>query len=111
MKQTERQPVAVTEHDFSEQVLSAAQPVLVDFWAEWCAPCRALGPVIENLASEFEGRARVAKVDVDANQQLAAQYGIRSIPTVMLFDKGELVETLVGVRPQTEYTARLEALT
>tara|TARA_R110002049_G_scaffold84663_2_gene215401 strand:+ start:171 stop:509 length:339 start_codon:yes stop_codon:yes gene_type:complete len=108
MTQSANHPVAINEQDFGEQVLQSDQPVLVDFWAEWCAPCRALGPVIDSLSSEFEGRARVAKLDVDANQRIAMEYGVRSIPTVILFDKGEIVETFVGVRPKADYAAALE---
>lgn len=108
MNQTNVQPIAVTEQDFEKQVLQSDKPVLVDFWAEWCGPCRALGPVIETLSSDYSGRATVAKVDIDANQQIAMQFGIRSIPTVMLFDKGQVVDTFVGVRPKGDYAASLE---
>ena len=110
MNQTAAHPLAVTDSDFASQVLNSGQPVLVDFWAEWCAPCRALGPIIESLSENYDGRARVAKVDVDANEQVAQQFGIRSIPTVILFDKGQIVETFVGVRPKTEYEAGLDKL-
>lgn len=108
MNASSKQPIAVGEKDFGEQVLQSDQPVLVDFWAEWCGPCRALGPVIDSLSDEYGDRARVAKIDVDANQQIAMQYGIRSIPTVMLFHKGQVVETFVGVRPKSDYAAALE---
>lgn len=108
MSQTGTQPIVLTEAKFAEQVLQSENPVLVDFWAEWCAPCRALGPIIESLADDFAGRVTVAKLNVDANQRVAMQYGIRSIPTVLLFDKGELVETFVGVRPKAEYAAALQ---
>ena len=108
MNQTATRPEAVTDADFDARVMQSDEPVLVDFWAEWCGPCRALGPVIESLAADFDGRARIAKVDVDANQQVAARFGIRSIPTVMLFDKGEVVATFVGVRPKADYTNALE---
>lgn len=108
MNQTASGPVAVSEKDFDERVLQAEKPVLVDFWAEWCGPCRALGPVIEKLAEEYDGRASVAKVDVDANQRIAMQFGIRSIPTVMLFNKGEVVDTFIGVRPKADYAGALD---
>ena len=108
MNETATRPVAVTDASFAEQVLKSDKPVLVDFWAEWCAPCRMLGPVIETLAEEYDGRAVVAKVDIDANQSVAMQFGIRSIPTVMLFDKGQIVDTLVGVRPKGDYEASLD---
>ena len=103
MNQSATKPIAVTDGDFAQQVLQSDKPVLVDFWAEWCAPCRMLGPVIESLSAEYDGKVTIAKLDVDANQQVAMQYGIRSIPTVMLFDKGQVVDTLVGVRPKTDY--------
>ena len=108
MNQSAKRPLAVTDKDFGEQVLRSETPVLVDFWAEWCGPCRALGPVIESLSEDFAGRVRVAKVDVDANQEVAARYGIRSIPTVILFDKGQIVDTFVGVRPKRDYAAAIE---
>ena len=107
MNQTTTGPIAVTDGDFVREVLESEQPVLVDFWAEWCGPCRALGPILESLSEDFGGRAKVAKLDVDSNQQVAMHYGIRSIPTVMLFDKGELVETMVGVRSKSDYVQAL----
>ena len=107
MNQSATQPIAVTDRDFAEQVLQADKPVLVDFWAEWCAPCRALGPIIDSLSADYEGKVTIAKLDVDSNQQVAMQFGIRSIPTVMLFDKGQIVDTFIGVRPKTDYEAGL----
>ena len=103
-------PVALNDKNFAETIQNADQPVLVDFWAEWCGPCRMLGPVIESLSEAYAGRATVAKVDVDANQAVAMQFGIRSIPTVMLFDKGQVVETFVGVRPEGDYRQSLDKL-
>ena len=108
MNQTATHLIPVTDASFAEEVLKSDQPVLVDFWAEWCAPCRALGPIVESLSADYEGRAKIAKVDIDANQQIAMQFGIRSIPTVMLFDKGQIVDTFVGVRPKSDYAAALK---
>ena len=108
MNQVANGPVQVGDADFKEQVLDADKPVLVDFWAAWCAPCRALGPIIDSLAEDYDGRVKIAKVDVDANQQVAMQFGIRSIPTVMLIDKGQLVDAFVGVRPKADYAASLD---
>ena len=110
MNQTAPHPLAVTDSDFAGQILQSDQPVLVDFWAEWCTPCRALGPIIESLSENYDGRVRVAKVDVDANRQVAKQFGIRSIPTVILFNKGQIVETFVGVRAKAEYEVGLDKL-
>jgi thioredoxin 1 len=108
MSQTTSNLVQVSDQDFEEKVLNASQPVLVDFWAEWCGPCRALGPVIESLSEQYGEQAVIAKLDVDANQQTAMKYGIRSIPTVMLFNKGEMVESFVGVRARGDYAASLD---
>ena len=108
MNDAATQPVAVTDKDFADQVLQSDTPVLVDFWAEWCGPCRVLGPVIESLSQEYDGRVKVAKVDVDSNQQVTMQFGIRSIPTVMLFDKGQVVDTIVGVRPKSDYETSIK---
>ena len=108
MNESATQSVSVTDKDFAAEVLHSDRPVLVDFWAEWCGPCRVLGPVIESLSQEYEGRVKVAKVDVDSSQQVAMQYGIRSIPTVMLFDKGQIVDTIIGVRPKSDYEKSLK---
>ena len=110
MNQAAVKPVELTDKDFADEVLQSDTPVLVDFWAEWCGPCRVLGPVIESLSDEYDGQVKVAKVDVDANQQVAMQFGIRSIPTVVLFDKGQVVDTFVGVRPKSDYDASLQKL-
>jgi thioredoxin 1 len=93
----------ITTNDFEEKVLGSDKPVLVDFWAPWCGPCRIVGPVLEDIARENGEVIKVAKVNVDENQELAARFGIRGIPTVMLFDGGQVRETLVGARPRADF--------
>ena len=100
----------ITDASFDEVVLKSDKPVLVDFWATWCGPCRMLGPVIEELATEYEGRVVVGKVDVDNNQEFAAKYGLRNIPTVLVFKDGEVVGRQVGVAPKKIYTDALDSL-
>jgi thioredoxin 1 len=92
-----------TDANFQSEVLDSQQPVLVDFWAAWCGPCRFVGPTIDELATQFEGRVKVGKLNVDENQQAAARFGIDSIPAVLLFKEGEVVETLIGVQPKHRY--------
>lgn len=106
-----RSPLSVTNASFASDVLAASerQPVLIDFWASWCGPCKALAPVIEEIAHERAGRAVVAKIDVDAHPEPAARYGIRSIPTLLIFRDREVVATMVGIRSKTEILERLDA--
>ena len=94
------QPVAVTTSTFEEEVLSSEVPVLVDFWASWCAPCCQVAPVMDQIADEYEGSLKVAKVDVDAESELAATFGISSIPTIALFEPGEQPKAVVGALPK-----------
>jgi thioredoxin 1 len=100
----------ITDANFEELVLKSSQPVLVDFWAEWCGPCRMLGPIIEELSSDYDGKAVIGKVDVDSNQQFAAQFGVRNIPTVLIFKNGELVNRQVGVSQKSVYSDYIDAL-
>lgn len=93
-------PVTLTDATFDSEVIKSDQPVLIDFWAAWCGPCRTVAPVIDALAEEFDGKAKVAKLNVDENPQVSRQLNIRSIPTLMVFKDGELVETAVGARPK-----------
>jgi thioredoxin 1 len=99
----------ITDATFEEVVLNSDKPVLVDFWAAWCGPCRMVGPVIDEVSNEYEGKAVVGKVDVDANQEFAAKYGVRNIPTVLLFHKGEMISRQVGVSPKNAYTDAIDA--
>ena len=100
----------LTDDNFDEEVLNADKPVLVDFWATWCGPCRQIAPIIEDLADEFEGRAKVGKVDVDDNPQTAQEYGVRSIPTLLFFEDGEVQEQLVGAAGKQSLKQTLEEL-
>ncbi|WP_292010616.1 thioredoxin [Chryseobacterium sp.] len=99
----------ITDSSFQDAVLKSDKPVLVDFWAVWCGPCRTLGPIIEEVATDFEGKAVVGKVDVDNNQEISMQYGIRNIPTVLIFKNGEVVDKLVGVAPKEVIAEKLSA--
>ncbi len=92
-----------TDDAFDDEVLNADQPVLVDFWAEWCAPCKALGPVIDELATTYSGRVKVGKVDTDANREVSVRFSVSAIPTVILFNKGEIVEKFVGLRGKKDF--------
>jgi thioredoxin len=100
----------ITDATFEETVLKSDKPVMVDFWAAWCGPCRMVGPIIDELSNDYEGKAVVGKVDVDANQEFAAKFGVRNIPTVLVFNKGELVGRQVGVAPKTTYEESLNSI-
>ena len=103
-------PLTITDTNFKDEVLESDVPVLVDFWASWCSPCRMIAPIVEELATEYEGRVKVAKVDVDANPITPGMFGIMSIPTLMLFRGGKAEERIVGYQPKTALKAKLDAV-
>ncbi len=102
--------ITATKENFKQEVLESSVPVLVDFWAEWCGPCKMIAPAIEQLAEEFEGKAKVVKVDVDAEPGLGQQYGVRSIPTLLFFRDGKVVEQLIGAAPKEALAEKLTSL-
>jgi thioredoxin 1 len=101
--------IELTDANFDELVLKSDKPVLVDFWAEWCGPCRMVGPIVEEIAKDFDGRAIVGKVDVDSNPNISMQFGIRNIPALLFFKGGEVVDKQVGAVPKSVLTNKLEA--
>ncbi|MGA7363175.1 MAG: thioredoxin [Candidatus Dormiibacterota bacterium] len=103
-------PLAVTDTSFRQEVLEAETPVLVDFWAEWCPPCKMIAPIVEELATEYEGRLKVIKVDTDACPTVSGEYRVMSIPTLMVFRGGEPVGTFIGYQPKATLRSKLDAL-
>ena len=100
-------PVEITDSNF-EKIINSDKPVLVDFWAEWCGPCKMIGPLVEELANEFEGKAIIGKVDVDTNPEVSAKFGIRSIPTLLVFKDGEIVDKQVGAVPKSVLSDKIQ---
>ena len=103
-------PIAVTDDNFVQEVLEAGEPVLVDFWAAWCGPCRMIAPIVEELADEYAGRAKACKLDVDAARKTASEFGIRSIPTLLIFKEGKVVDQVIGAVPKQQITEKLDAV-
>jgi len=102
-------PIELTDANFAEEVEKSGNPVLVDFWAEWCGPCRMVGPVVEELAGEYEGKAKIGKVNVDNNPEVSVKYGIRSIPALLIFKNGEVVDQIIGAVPKNQIKNKLDA--
>jgi thioredoxin len=100
--------VTLTQENFGEQVLQSTTPVLVDFWAEWCGPCKMIAPILDELADEYDGRVKIGKINIDEQQGVAAEYGIRAIPTLLLFDKGQVADQIVGLRSKRDLKASFD---
>lgn len=103
------QPIHLTDAAFEQEVTKSNIPVLIDFWAAWCGPCRMIAPIIDELAKDYEGQAKICKLDVDNNQQTAMTFGIRSIPTILIFKNGEVVDTIVGAVPKEQILNKLKS--
>jgi thioredoxin 1 len=103
--------VTLTQDNFQQQVLQSPSPVLVDFWAEWCGPCKMIAPLLDELADEYDGKVKIGKVNVDEQQGLAAQYGVRAIPTLLLISKGQVAEQMIGAKSKRDLKASLDRAT
>jgi thioredoxin 1 len=103
-------PFIFSDDNFEAEALKSEIPVLIDFWAAWCGPCKMIAPIVEELAEEFDGKVKVGKLDVDANQQTAIKYGVRSIPTVLLLKDGEVKETIIGAVPKQAFLDKINTL-
>jgi thioredoxin len=100
-------PIEFTDANFEQEVLKSEIPVLIDFWAVWCGPCKMIAPTVAELATEYEGKVKVGKLDIDNNQEVAVKYGIRSIPTILIFKEGKIVDQIVGAVPKANIVAKL----
>lgn len=102
--------IEFTDSNFEEEVLKSDKPCLVDFWAEWCGPCRMVGPIVEEIAKEYAGKLKVGKLNVDQNSQTAVKYGIMSIPSLLIFDQGKVVDQIVGAAPKKQFTEKIDKI-
>jgi thioredoxin 1 len=100
--------VTLTQESFAQQVLQSPVPVLVDFWAEWCGPCKMIAPLLDELADEYDGKVKIGKVNIDEQQSLASEYGVRAIPTLLLFSKGQVADQIVGARSKRDFKTSLD---
>ena len=103
-------PYEITDATFEKEVINSDKPVVVDFWAIWCGPCKMIAPLMEEFATEYEGKIKIGKVDVDNNQNIAVQFGIRSIPTVLFFKKGKVVDRVIGAYPKSHFQEKIDNL-
>ncbi len=101
--------ITITDDNFDEEVTKSDKPVLIDFWATWCGPCKMIAPIVEELVDEYEGKAKIGKLDVDNNQQTAIKFGVRSIPTILIFKDGKLKDTIIGAVPKGQIVQRLNS--
>jgi thioredoxin 1 len=102
-------PVEITDDNFETEVIKSDKPVLIDFWAVWCGPCKLIAPIVEEIAVEYDGKVKVGKLDVDSNQQTSIKFGVRSIPTLLLFKDGKLKETIIGAVPKKNIVDKLKS--
>lgn len=103
-------PLTITDDNFEQEVLNSDLPVLIDFWAVWCGPCKIIAPVVEQLAEEYAGKLKVGKLDVDNNQEASIKYGVRSIPTLLIFKNGQVKETIIGAVPKAQIVQKINNL-
>ncbi len=103
-------PITITDDNFETEVIKSDKPVLIDFWAVWCGPCKMIAPIVEELAQEYDGKAKIGKLDVDENQQASIKYGVRSIPTLLLFKDGEVKDVIIGAVPKVQIVNKLNAV-
>ncbi len=103
-------PITLTDENFEDEVIKSDKPVLIDFWAVWCGPCKMIAPIVEELAEEYEGKVKIGKLDVDENQQVSIRFGVRSIPTLLIFKNGKVADTIIGAVPKVQIVQKLKAV-